>query len=143
MRGVLQLTSLAALALVAGCGGRKGEVVGTWQYADVQIELKADGTSEQNLFLPPPIGNVVMKGKWSLSGDTVTVTPQTVGGQPVAEFLQEVRALAKAHSQGRQLIEIFEGLTRTDAFTLSPDGRTMTFQRDEKGAKAILSKVTG
>lgn len=123
MKRALVLTPL----LLLGCGKKLEETLpGTYSgavelpagmpaaaakaLANPTLELKVDKTYTLTMVVP-------MTGKWTLAEKTLSLTPETVGGRPVAQMRAQMGMIPGAD----KLLEPF-------VFMVAEDGKTLDIQ---------------
>jgi hypothetical protein len=133
MRRALPL--LLVLALLGCSKDRTKDVVGTWSGGQGgNLTFSEDGKVKMQ------VGQFTADGSWKLAGDKVTVTTETVQGQPIATVKKQAQAMAgRLPAEYRKQID---NMDQPKTSTLSSDGKTMTSdQNGPDGKPATLTKA--
>ena len=138
MRRALPL--LLVLALFGCKGDRSKDLVGTWKSDSVTTNLTEDKK------FTTTVGNFKLAGSWAFEGDDVSLTPETVNGQTIAQVKGVLQSgMARVPAAQRPMAE--SALKNIDAplvFTLSPDGKTLTTNKEKdkhEGPGTTLTKA--
>ena len=134
------ILSLCAATILSGCANPEKQIVGTWsgsamltvpktgrerldrfntgtpEQSTCKLEMKEDKTYTETFD-----GPLVIKGKWSLANNTVTLTPSTFDGKPVEEVRQTMRASAK-----EDLENLIPGISEHEDATYDPSAKTLS-----------------
>jgi hypothetical protein len=135
----LLLAASCAVVCNAGCKSADSAIVGDWKDTGGQIS-----TFKQDKTFSEGSGGAAASGKWSLSGKTVTVNIQTIGGKTVDEAID---SLAKSVQQADPkkfnagMVAKMKGQLKEAKLTLSDDGKTMTAVSAITGTPVTFTKV--
>lgn len=135
----IALLSLTAFA-IAGCQAPIEErLAGNWsgpQNSTVTIAKDKKWNSTINA------GMTALKteGTWSASGDTVTMTPVTINGQPAAALVDQITKMGKAMGAKEKDLANIKQLGAPDDFTLSSDGKTLTLKNPKNGPMTLTKQ---
>ncbi|MEZ0327397.1 MAG: hypothetical protein ACAH95_15980 [Fimbriimonas sp.] len=120
MKPILILTAIVLALIAGGCkGSRESQIAGTWKATQgpAMLVLKEDKS-----FSMGAAGNET-KGKWSLNGNNVLLSPETFSGKTKAEALKQVDDMVKNNPAAGPMAE-------TVKKTL--EGMTMAVSEDNK-----------
>jgi hypothetical protein len=137
-----KLAPLAALLIVAAVGCKpklEDQVVGSWSgpnNSSVTVNKDKSWTSDI------PAGGMTLRitGTWAGSGDTVTMTPQTVNDQPAAQVAKQMTDMGKKMGLPKAQLDQMNDLVSADDFKLSDDGKTLTLKNPRQGKAVTLTK---
>ena len=147
------LLLLAAL-LVSGCkGGGEAAVIGKWKgeikmpenqkddpaakfaeafasMLNMDLEMKEDHTYKMVVMI------ISMEGNWSMSGNTVTLTPKTIMGLTPEEFKKE----QEKKNPNAVTLSKNEDMVKPMTLTLAGDGKSMTASDPSGKGNLVFSK---
>jgi hypothetical protein len=142
MRNFLPVATLALLA-VAGCKPKpEDQIPGTWtgpNNFNVTFTKDKSWTSD----LAAGAMTAKMTGTWSASGNTITVTPTTLNGQPAAQVAKQLADVGRRMGLPKDKADALVSIVTPDDFTLSDDGKTLTKKNPKKGQEMTLTKKEG
>jgi hypothetical protein len=143
--------ALACLTLLAGCNNKEKQVEGKWHFKSLDvpgakpddpaiamaksfvtgmtIEFKSD-----HKFTMSILGQAV-DGDWKLNDKSISITPTTIGGQPVAQVKQQMSSMMKANPK---MANADPGATQDIA--VSDDGKTLTMSGKTGPGSVTLEK---
>ena len=121
-----RLVAPAAAALLIGCGGHKGSIVGNWKSnmdSNAVWTFKADHTVTST-------GKGQVSGTWTQGKGTILIKFSSINGQSEEEFKKTVAKLraysGTTETNKKRLDKTLQAIENGQMFTLSQDGHTMS-----------------
>jgi hypothetical protein len=121
--------------VVLGCSGLSADekqIVGDWKGQFIADKGKpiqgANMTFDKEHRFRELYRNLEVKGSWKLSGKTLTLQPDTIGGTSISEARKRVLVQGK---NDKAVLAMAASLDKPIPLKVSPDGKALTTERDE------------
>jgi hypothetical protein len=127
---LVRILWLSVFIVLSGCGGSDdSKIVGDWRGKFVQNDGKtipgANLSFDKEHHFREVFKNLDVEGTWSLSGTTLTMRTEKLGGKTVEDARKAMLASAARSSNPAAAKSMAENLDKPIQLSISSDGKTL------------------